>query len=284
MTLQSTVGAAKLLLLSGVGPADELRALNLPVVLDQPNVGRNLENHPGVNVQHTCRHEDSLVSELGLIGRARLGLEWLLFRRGLGTSSFFEAGAFIKSRDDVDYADVQFEFLPLMRRLVGNRLEAIPGYQLWVDLSRPKSRGYVRLRSADPSAAPELIFNHLAEESDCRDMVQAIRLARDLFAQPAWDAVRGHEIGPGAAVQTDDGILAWARRSVGTGYHAAGSCRMAINPADGVVDGKGRVHGIRGLRVVCAAIMPQVISGNLSATIYMMAEKIADDIRGRGAA
>jgi len=177
---------------------------------------------------------------------------------------------------------VQFEFLPLTRRLVGNRLEAIPGYQLWVDLSRPKSRGYVRLRSADPSATPEIVFNHLAEESDRRDMVQAIRLARDLFAQQAWNAVRGQEIGPGAGVQTDADILAWARRSVGTGFHAAGSCRMAVNPADGVVDDKGTVHGLQGLRVVCAAIMPQVISGNLSATTYMMAEKIADDVRAHG--
>ncbi|MGX5849253.1 choline dehydrogenase [Mesorhizobium sp. PL10] len=279
LVASGTVGAAKLLLLSGVGPADELRALGLPVLLDQPNVGRNLENHPGVNVQHICRHEDSLVSELGLVGRARLGLEWLLFRRGLGTSSFFETGAFIKSRDDVDYPDLRFEFLPLARRLVGHQLEAIPGYQQWVELSRPKSRGHVRLRSADPSAAPEIIFNYLSKEDDCRDMVQAVRLARDLFAQQAWNAVRGQEIGPGAEAQTDADILAWVRRSVGTGYHAAGSCRMAVRPADGVVDGNGKVHGLQGLRVVCAAIMPQIVNGNLSATTYMMAEKIADDIR-----
>jgi choline dehydrogenase len=107
-----TVGAAKLLLLSGVGPADELRALNLPVVLDQPNVGRSLENHPGVNVQHTCRYEDSLVSKLGPLGRVRLGLEWLLFHRGLGTSSFFEAGAFIRSRDDIHYAECSSSSCP----------------------------------------------------------------------------------------------------------------------------------------------------------------------------
>lgn len=140
----STVGAAKLLL-SGVGPADELRALGIPVVLDQPHVGRNLENHPGVNLQYTAPYEDSLVSELGPLGKAKLGLEWALFRRGLGASNIFEAGAFLKTHPSADYANVQFEFLPLYRRLVGNKLKVYPGFQMWIDLSRPSSRGHVRL-------------------------------------------------------------------------------------------------------------------------------------------
>jgi choline dehydrogenase len=278
-----TVGAAKLLLLSGIGPADELRGMGLPVVLDQPNVGRNLENHPGVNLQYSCRHEDSLVSQLGLLGQARLGLEWLLFRRGLGTMNFFEAGAFLKSHEDVDYADIQFEFLPLTRRLVNGKLEALPGYQLWIDLSRPQSRGTVRLASTDPAAQPEIVFNHLSTEDDRRDIVRAIRKGRELFAQPAWDAVRGQEITPGAAAKSDEEILAFAKRGLGTGYHTTGTCRMAASPTEGVVDGSCRVHGVEGLRVVCAAVMPHVISGNLSATTYMIAEKIADDIRGRRA-
>lgn len=275
-----TVGAAKLLLLSGVGPADELRALGLDVVFDQPNVGRNLENHPGINLQYSCRREDSLVSQLGLLGQARLGLEWLLFRRGLGAMNFFEAGAFLKSHEAADYADIQFEFLPLTRRVVNGKLEAVPGYQLWIDLSRPQSRGAVRLTSTNPEAKPEIIFNHLSTDDDCRDIIRAVRKGRELFAQSAWDTVRGQEINPGPTVETDEEILAWARRSVGTGYHASGTCRMSASPRHGVVDRQGRVHGLKGLRVVCAAIMPRVISGNLSATTYMMAEKIADDIRG----
>ena len=279
-----TVAAAKLLLLSGIGPADELRAHGITPLLDQPHVGRNLENHPGLNLQYAARKEDTLVAQLGLLGQARLGLEWLLFRRGLGASNFFEAGAFLKTHPDADYPNVQFEFLPLARRVVKGRVQAFPGFQLWLYLGRPASRGHVRLRSADPNAAPEIVFNHLAEETDGTDLVRSIRIARELFAQPAFDAVRGAEITPGAAARSDAEILAWARTALGTSYHPSGSCRMAVRPQDGVVDSAGRVHGIEGLRVVCAAIMPRIVTGNLSAPTYMLAEKIADDIRGRHAA
>lgn len=279
----STVGAAKLLLLSGIGPADELRALGLPVVLDQKNVGRNLENHPGVNLQYAAKREDTLVAELGLFGQAKLGLEWLLFRRGLGAANFFEAGAFLKTHGGADYANLQFEFLALARRVVNGRVTVFPGFQLWLDLSRPHSRGYVRLRSADPRQQPDIVFNHLQAEEDCRDMVRSVRLARDLFSQPAWDGIRGAEVNPTADAQTDADILAWARKSVGSSYHPSGTCRMAVNPEEGVVDAACRVHGIRGLRVVCAAVMPRITTGNLSAPTYMIAEKIADDIRGLAA-
>ena len=279
----STVGAAKLLLLSGVGPADDLRVLGLPVVLDQPNVGQNLENHPGVNLQYSARREDSLVSELGPVGRARIGLEWLLARRGLGASNFFEAGAFLKTHEAADYANLQLEFLPLARRLVNGRLTVLHGFQLWMDLSRPLSRGYVKLRSADPHGKPEIVFNHLAHEEDCRDMIRAVHLARDLFAQRAWDSIRGAELNPTSDIRSDADILAWARASIGTSYHPSGTCRMSLRPEEGVVDGACRVHGIDGRRVVCAAVMPRVVTGNLSATTYMIAEKIADGMRGRSA-
>lgn len=275
----STIGAAKLLLLSGVGPADELRALGIPVVLDQPNVGRNLENHPGVNLQYSAPHKDSLVAELGPFGQAKLGVEWALFRRGLGASNIFEAGAFLKTHPGADYANVQFEFLPLYRRLIGNKLKVFPGFQMWIDLSRPTSRGHVRLRSANPADTPEIVFNHLQTEDDRLDMIRSVRLARDLFAQPAWDGIRQAEVTPGAEARTDAEILTWAKTAVGTSYHPSGTCRMAVDPAEGVVDGEGRVHGLQGLRVACAAIMPRVVTGNLTATTYMIGEKIADAFR-----
>lgn len=279
----STVGAAKLLLLSGVGPADELRALGIPVVLDQPNVGRNLENHPGVNLQYSAPYKDSLVSELGLMGKAKLGLEWALFRRGLGASNIFEAGAFLKTHAGADYANVQFEFLPLFRRLIGNTLKVFPGFQLWIDLSRPSSRGHVRLRSANPSDKPEIVFNHLQTQEDQLDMTRSVRLARDLFAQRAFDGIRQAEVTPGAEAKTDAEILAWVKTAVGTSYHPSGSCRMSADPTEGVVDTEARVHGLQGLRVACAAIMPRVVTGNLTASTYMIGEKIADAIRGQRA-
>jgi choline dehydrogenase len=277
----SNVGAAKLLLLSGVGPADELRALGIPVVLDQPHVGRNLENHPGVNLQYAARREDTLLPQLGPLGQVRLGLEWLLFRRGLGASNFFEAGAFVKTHDGADYANLQLEFLPLARRVVNGNVTVFPGFQLWMDLSRPLSRGHVRLRSADPMQPPQIVFNHLQEREDQLDMIRAVRLARDLFAQPVWDGIRGAEVNPTADMRTDDEILAWVKAAVGTSYHPSGATRMALRPQDGVVDSDARVHGLRGLRVVGPGMMPRITTGNLSAPTYMIAEKIADAIRGR---
>lgn len=277
----SNIGAAKLLLLSGIGPADELRAVGIPVVLDQPHVGRNLENHPGVNLQYAARREDTLVAQLGPVGQARLGLEWFLFRRGLGASNFFEAGAFVKTHDAADYANLQLEFLPLARRVVNGRVTVFPGFQLWMDLSRPQSRGYMRLRSANPFDAPEIVFNHLKEREDQLDMVRSVRLARELFAQPAWDGIRGAEVNPTADMKTDHDILTWVKSAVGTSYHPSGATRMALRPQDGVVDAACRVHGIAGLRVVGPGAMPRITTGNLSAPTYMIAEKISDVIRGR---
>lgn len=280
----SNMGAAKLLLLSGVGPADELRSLGVPIVLDNTHVGRNLENHPGVNLQYAARREDSLVAQLGLFGQARLGLEWLLFRRGLGASNFFEAGAFLKTHAAADYANVQLEFLPLARRVVNGKVTVFPGFQLWMDLSRPHSRGYMRLRSSDPVAAPEIVFNHLQEREDQLDMIRSVRIARELFAQRAWDGIRGAEVNPTADLQSDAEILSWVRQAVGTSYHPSGATRMSARPQDGVVDGECRVHGIEGLRIVGPSVMPRITTGNLSAPTYMIAEKISDAIRGRIAA
>lgn len=279
----SSIGAAKLLLLSGIGPADELRALGISVVADHPNVGRNLENHPGINLQYAAKNEDSLASSLGPLGQARLGLEWLVARRGLGAANFFEAGAFLRTHGKADYANLLLEFLPLARRVVNGRVKALPGFQLWMDLSRPKSRGHVRLKSDDPRDAPEIVFNHLAEEEDRADMVGAVRLARNLFAQKASDGIRGAELTPGAGARSENDILNWARGAVGTSYHPSGTCRMSVRPEDGVVDGSCRVHGLQGLRVVCAAVMPRIVTGNLSAATYMIAGKTSDDIRGKRA-
>ncbi len=276
----STVGAAKLLMLSGVGPAEHLREHDISVVANLPQVGQNLENHPGVNLQYSTKHEYSIVSELGLFGQAKLGLQWMLTRKGLGAGNFFEAGGFVRANDQVDYPNVQFEFLPLVRYVANGKLKVIPGFQLWIDLSRPESRGAVTLTSSDPMAAPKIVFNHLQAQRDCDDLINSIRMAREIFSQPVWDGIRGKEIQPGAELKTDAEILAWMKTAVGTSYHTSGTCRMSTSAEDGVVDSACRVHGLEGLRVVCAAVMPQIVTANLSATTYMIAEKISDEIRG----
>ena len=151
----------------------------------------------------------------------------------------------------------------------------------WIGISLAFFAGLVILGGADPNAAPKIVFNHLQTEQDRQDLVNSVKMAREMFAQPAWDGIRGEEIQPGAAIQTDTEILAWAKTAVGTSYHTSGTCRMSNSAEDGVVDSACRVHGLKGLRVVCAASMPQIVTANLSATTYMMAEKISDDIRGR---
>lgn len=270
----------KLLMLSGIGDSDELRRHGIKPRVHLAEVGKNLENHPGINVQYTAKREDSLVSQLGPIGQAKLGAQWLLFKSGLGATNFFEAGAFLRTRPDVAYPNVQFEFLPLTRQLKNGRLIAIPGFQFWLDLSRPESRGQVTLRSADPSAAPHIVFNHMSTHQDRQDMIDGIRLARELIAQPAWDGIRGQELSPGADACTDAELERFVRANTGTSFHPAGTCRMGAD-ANAVVDAEGLVRNTRRLRIVDASILPHSVTANLSASIMMMAEKIADRIRGK---
>jgi choline dehydrogenase len=273
------VNTPKLLLLSGVGDPDALRRHGIGVVACAREVGRNLQNHPGVDIQFATDDEDSLTSQLHLWGRAKLGAEWLLRRQGLGATNFFEAGAFLRSRDNVAFPNLQYEFLPLTRKLVNGRLVPVPGFQVWVDLSRPESRGSVTLRSADPDAAPLTVFNHFESHQDMVDMIAAVRQTRDIVAQPSLARYGKAELSPGPDVVGDAEIESFIRRGTGTSYHPSGTCRMGVGD-DAVVDGEGRVKVVSGLRVVDASIMPRVITGNLNAPVMMMAEKIADRIKG----
>jgi choline dehydrogenase len=267
----------KLLMLSGIGDADRLRRHGLDVVAHVREVGRNLQNHPGVDVQFATRHEDSLTSQLGPLGQATLGARWLLTRTGLGASNYFETGAFLRTRDDAAFPNMQYEFLPLTRRLRGGRLVPVPGFQFWMDLSRPASSGAVTLRSANPADQPSIVFNHLASRQDIRDLADGIRLARELVRQPAWDAYRREELSPGPDVVTDTELETYLRRRTGTSYHASGTCRMGADD-EAVVDTAARVKAVHGLRVVDASIMPRVVTGNLNAPVIMMAEKVSDRI------
>ena len=275
-------GSPKLLMLSGLGPADELRRHGIPVVADVAHVGQNLQNHPGVDVQWAADHSDSLTSQLGVVGQARLAAEWGLLRRGLGATNFFEAGAFLRTNDEVAFPDMQYEFLALTRRLVNGKLIPVPGFQFWMDLSRPHSRGHVRLRSADPAAPPSIVFNYLADRRDLTDLVAGIRLIREIVAQPAWTRYNRGELTPGPAATSDAELEAFVRSKLGTSYHASGTVRMGTD-AEAPVDPEGRFRAVAGLRVVDASIMPKVVTANLNAPVMMMAEKIADQILGRPA-
>ena len=276
------INSPQLLLLSGIGPADEIRRLGIPVALDLPGVGRNLQDHLELYVQYACTKPITLHLVENPLTRVRIGLEWFLFKSGLATSAHLEAGAFIRRNDAVPHPDLQFHFLPSLVNDHGRKPIGRHAFQAHVGPMRPTSTGYVRLRSADPATHPEIQPCYLATEQDRLEMRDAVKLTRDIFAQAAFDPYRGVEIQPGAAVRSDAEIDAFVRAKADSAYHPSCTCKMG-DDAMAVVDGSLRVRGIRDLRVVDASIMPSVVSGNLNAPTIMIAEKAADMILGRPA-
>ena len=274
------INSPQLLQLSGVGNPDELRALGIGAVAPLPGVGENLQDHIETYVQYACTQPITLFSAMSPLAKAKIGLQWLATRSGLGATNHFESGGFIRSDAGVKHPDLQYHFLPMAISYDGSAPATRHGFQAHVGPMRPTSRGEVKLRSADPAQAPRILFNYLATEQDRKEMRAAIRLTREIFAQKAFDPYRGEELSPGPAVQTDAEIDAHVRAVTMTAYHPSCSCRMG-DDAMAVVDGQGRVHGVGALRVVDASIMPDVVSGNLNAPTIVMAEKLADSIRGR---
>jgi choline dehydrogenase len=276
------INTPQLLMLSGVGDPDQLRTHGIAIVAEARAVGRNLQNHPGVDLQFATQREDSLVSELDALGQVKLGADWVLRKKGLGTTNFFETGAFLRTRNSVAFPNVQYEFLPLRRAVRGGKIVAVPGFQFWMDLSRPESRGSVTLRSSDPAEHPSIVFNHLAVRQDVVDLIDAIRLARRMTRQPAWERYRAEEVVPGPEMESDADLERFLREKVGTSYHPSGTCRMGVD-AHAVVDGEAKVRAVARLRIVDASIMPRVVTANLNAAVLMMAEKVSDLIRGKAA-
>lgn len=275
------INSPQLLKLSGVGPAEELRSLGIDVVADRGGVGENLQDHLELTVQVASRQPITLFSYTGLVGRALVGAEWLMRGRGLGASNHFEAGGFIRSRAGVRYPDIQFHFLPMAVAYDGSTLAREHGFQAHVGPMRSKSRGSVRLKSADPAEKPRIAFNYMSHPDDWTEMRACVRLTREIFAQKAFDPHRGREIKPGPKCVSDAAIDAFVREHVESAYHPSCTCRMG-SPADplAVVDPETRVIGVEALRVVDSSIMPSITNGNLNAPTIMIGEKAADMIRG----
>ncbi len=278
----SSINSPKLLMLSGIGPASHLGEHGIDVVADRPGVGRNLQDHLEVYVQQECTQPITLYSKLNLFSKALIGAQWLLFKRGDGATNHFESCAFVRSAPGIDYPDIQFHFLPVAIRYDGTAPAKAHGFQAHVGPMRSKSRGAVTLRSSDPSEKPVIRFNYMSHEDDWAEFRHAIRLTRELFAQPAFDPYRGREIAPGAKVQSDDAIDDFLREHVESAYHPCGTCRMgAANDNLAVVDPQCRVIGVEGLRVADSSIFPRITNGNLNAPSIMVGEKASDHILGR---
>jgi len=274
------INSPQILMLSGIGNADELKQFGMPIVQHLPGVGENLQDHIETYVQYRCKQPITLYSAQNPLAKLKIGVEWILTGNGLGGTNHFEAGGFIRSAAGVRHPDLQYHFLPMAISYDGRSPASCHGYQAHVGPMRPTSRGFVKLRSSNPHDHPRVLFNYMETEQDRKEMRAGIRLTREILMQKSFDPFRGDELAPGPTATSDDAIDAFVRTKAESAYHPSCTCRMGLD-AGAVVDGSGRVHGVEGLRVVDASIMPNVVSGNLNVPVIMMAEKLADTIRGR---
>jgi len=274
------INTPQILKLSGIGPGAELQSLGIVVKNERPGVGENLTDHTGVRISHECLAPVSLHPKLTLVGKAIIGMQWLMFKTGLGGSNQLEASAFIRSRSRLQWPDLQLDFTPLALS-ESDELEPVPhGFQTHFGPVRPKSRGHVTLRSRDSRDPPFIQYDYFDHDEDWEVMRAGMRLTREIHRQPAFDRFRGRELSPGEDVRSNTEIDDFIRRTTKTVYHPISTCRMGTDLM-AVVDSQCRVHGAEGLRVVDASVMPQITTGNTNAPVIMIAEKAADMILGQ---
>lgn len=274
-----TIQSPQLLMLSGIGDPDQLAAHGLKVEADLPEVGANLQDHAEVYMQFACLKPVSLHDTLRPHRKLMAGIEWLLFKSGVAATNHSEAGAFLTVGQGASHPDIQHHFLPMAFAFDTKAPLDCHSFQAHISPMRQKSRGRVTLAGPEPTTPPRIETNYYAEPDDLALMVEALKVSRDVFHQPAFDELRGEELAPGPGVGSRGELEDFLRRTTETAFHPCGTARMGVD-ASAVVDPSGRVHGLSRLRVVDASIMPDIVSGNLNAPVIMMAEKIADDIRG----
>jgi choline dehydrogenase len=275
-----SINSPQLLQLSGVGNAAELGALGIDVVADRPGVGENLQDHLEVYVQYGSKLPVSVAPALKWRNRPMVGAKWLLGRTGPGATNHFEGGGFACSNDEVRYPNLMFHFLPIAIRYDGSSPAGGHGYQVHIGPMYSDARGTCKITSTDPKVHPALRFNYLSTPTDQREWVEAIRIARQILTQPAFDDYNAGELSPGPSVQTEEEILAWVARDAETALHPSCTAKMGTDPMAVTDPDSLRVHDVNGLRVVDASVMPYVTNGNIYAPVMMLAEKSADIICG----
>jgi choline dehydrogenase len=277
----------QLLQLSGVGEPKHLSSLGIDVVAEVPGVGENLQDHLEVYIQYESKQPVSIQPHLAHWKKPWIGLQWL-FRKGPGASNHFEAGAFVKSNETEAYPNLMFHFLPIAirydgsspRRPDGGNAKIEHGYQVHVGPMYSDARGTVKITSTDPTVHPAVQFNYLSTEQDRREWIEAVRTARRILTQPAFEEYNAGEISPGPAVETDEEIMAWVARDSETALHPSCTTKIGIDDLAVLDPNSMRVHRTKGLRVVDAGCMPNVSNGNTYAPTMMIAEKAADLILG----
>ncbi|KAK6178585.1 hypothetical protein SNE40_013340 [Patella caerulea] len=278
-----SINSPQLLMLSGIGNADELKNLDIPVVAHLPGVGENLQDHLEVYVQQECLKPNTLYSAQWKFphNMIKIGLQWFTSNTGYGATSHLESGGFIRSKPGIDHPDIQFHFLPSTVNDHGRKVGPCHAFQLHAGTLRAASRGHIKLKSNNPHEHPLIHANYFSEPEDIVDLRQGVRLSREIFNQKAFDEFRGRELAPGFAMTTDKEIDDFLRNMADSAYHPSCTCKMGSEDDKmAVVDNEGRVHGVENLRVVDASVMPSVVSGNLNGPTIMIAEKMADRILG----
>ncbi len=274
----------QILQLSGIGDPEKLKAHGIDPVHALKGVGENLQDHLDVTLNWACTQPISLYNDIRGLRQLKVGLQYMLTGKGTGRQNGLEAGAFLKSRPDLDRPDLQIHFVIAIMQEHAKVQVKRDGFTLHVCQLRPESRGRVGLAGADPYADPAILANFLAAGEDRRVVREGIRIARNVAAQEALTPYRGEEIWPGAHVQSDEEINAWVRAKGETIYHPVGTAKMGTRDDPmAVVDKDCKVIGLEGLRVVDASVIPLLIGGNTNAPTIMIAEKTADVIRGRTA-
>ncbi|HEX2913264.1 MAG TPA: choline dehydrogenase [Chloroflexia bacterium] len=268
------INSPQLLLLSGIGPASQLKTMNITVVANLPGVGQNLQDHPAAGVLTASTQPVSLDK----VENPRNLINYLLFQKGPFTSNVAEAGGFVRTQPDLPAPDLQFHFAPVIYLEHGfKKLEGY-GYTIGPTLINPQSRGSISLRSKDPFEPPLIRANYLSSDTDLQVLLKGLKLARQIAQAKAFEPYRGVELMPGPDAQSDEALYDHIRQTIETLYHPAGTCKMGTDEM-AVVDPQLRVRGVTGLRVVDASIMPTVTRGNTNAPTIMIAEKAADMIK-----
>lgn len=273
------INSPHLLMLSGIGPKDHLAEHGIDCVQNLQGVGQNLMDHANFILQFESLRSFPIHRVDHPIRKGLAGAQWLFTRTGIGASNIWEAGGVIKSDDSTTYPDLQYHFGPVGFEYTGNKITLNQAFAIHVDLLRPKSRGRIRLRTSNPIDKPLLYFNYLDHADDIRTLIKGVHKTRDLVSQPAFKHLAGRELFESAGAKTDVQIESWVRHHVETDFHPSGTCKMGGDDM-AVTDDQGRVHGIKGLRVVDASLFPMIPSGNLNAPTQMLAAKIADRITG----
>lgn len=274
------INTPQLLQLSGVGNPKDIEPHGISMVHDLPGVGENLQDHLEVYVQHACTKPISFNPVLKVRSRPKVGLQWMISKKGPAATNHFEAGGFVRGNDVVDYPNLMFHFLPIAVRYDGTSVDAEHGYQVHIGPMYSDVRGSVKIKSANPKQHPALRFNYLSTENDRKEWIEAIHVARDILKQPAFAEFDGGELSPGPSVNSDEEILDWVARDAETAYHPSCTAKMGTDEMSVVDPNSMKVHGIEGLRVVDASAMPYLTNGNIYAPVMMLAEKASDLILG----